>query len=159
MTKQQYPVTFPGVWTPNPHTHLHFRQGDDFSGESRACAPPHRFIEKNIMRIPRTGAWFRLHSVDRIEAGRTHIAKAEEMGDKEKRKKDKNSSGSDRVTLKKEIGLLSACAIIIGECTAAIVTSSQMDENRIRHSTGSLRWFSLHGKVNGETCLSDRLLD
>ncbi|XP_076011400.1 asc-type amino acid transporter 1 [Genypterus blacodes] len=36
------------------------------------------------------------------------------MGDKEKRKKDKNSSGSDRVTLKKEIGLLSACAIIIG---------------------------------------------
>eukprot|EP00064_Thunnus_orientalis_P002251 superscaffoldBa00000158_g2258 len=36
------------------------------------------------------------------------------MGDKEKKKKDTNSSGSDRVTLKKEIGLLSACAIIIG---------------------------------------------
>ncbi|KAG7236954.1 hypothetical protein INR49_032961 [Caranx melampygus] len=36
------------------------------------------------------------------------------MGDKEKKKKDKNSPKSDRVTLKKEIGLLSACAIIIG---------------------------------------------
>ncbi|KAK2853473.1 hypothetical protein Q5P01_006134 [Channa striata] len=35
------------------------------------------------------------------------------MEDKEK-KKDRDSSGSDRVTLKKEIGLLSACAIIIG---------------------------------------------
>ena len=29
--------------------------------------------------------------------------------------KDKSDSPSDRVTLKKEIGLLSACAIIIGE--------------------------------------------
>ncbi|KAJ4947165.1 hypothetical protein JOQ06_009206 [Pogonophryne albipinna] len=36
------------------------------------------------------------------------------MEDKEKRKKDTNSFKSDRVTLKKEIGLLSACAIIIG---------------------------------------------
>nr|XP_057945416.1 solute carrier family 7 member 10a [Doryrhamphus excisus] len=36
------------------------------------------------------------------------------MGDEEKRKKDKKSSKDDRVTLKKEIGLLSACAIIIG---------------------------------------------
>uniref|UniRef100_A0A8C2ZGU6 Solute carrier family 7 member 10a n=1 Tax=Cyclopterus lumpus TaxID=8103 RepID=A0A8C2ZGU6_CYCLU len=36
------------------------------------------------------------------------------MGDKEKKKKDKKSSNGDRVTLKKEIGLLSACAIIIG---------------------------------------------
>ncbi|XP_061670827.1 solute carrier family 7 member 10a isoform X1 [Syngnathoides biaculeatus] len=34
------------------------------------------------------------------------------MGDEVKRKKDKNKD--DRVTLKKEIGLLSACAIIIG---------------------------------------------
>lgn len=41
------------------------------------------------------------------------------MGDKEKKKKDKNSS--DRVTLKKEIGLLSACAIIIGECVTVFV--------------------------------------
>jgi len=36
------------------------------------------------------------------------------MDDKEKRK-DENSVKSDKVTLKKEIGLLSACAIIIGE--------------------------------------------
>ena len=43
------------------------------------------------------------------------------MEDKEKRKKDTNSSKSDRVTLKKEIGLLSACAIIIGECVTAFV--------------------------------------
>lgn len=42
------------------------------------------------------------------------------MGDKEKKKKDKTS---DRVTLKKEIGLLSACAIIIGECVTAFVLS------------------------------------
>lgn len=38
------------------------------------------------------------------------------MEDKERRQEDTNSSHSDRVTLKKEIGLLSACAIIIGEC-------------------------------------------
>lgn len=31
------------------------------------------------------------------------------------KRKDTNDSGNDRVTLKKEIGLLSACAIIIGE--------------------------------------------
>uniref|UniRef100_A0AAX7V6Y9 Solute carrier family 7 member 10a n=1 Tax=Astatotilapia calliptera TaxID=8154 RepID=A0AAX7V6Y9_ASTCA len=36
------------------------------------------------------------------------------MEDKKKRKKNEDSSNSDRVTLKKEIGLLSACAIIIG---------------------------------------------
>lgn len=41
------------------------------------------------------------------------------MEDKEKKKKDKNSPNSDRVTLKKEIGLLSACAIIIGEYVTA----------------------------------------
>lgn len=45
------------------------------------------------------------------------------MEDKEKKKKDKNSSNSDRVTLKKEIGLLSACAIIIGECVTAFVSN------------------------------------
>lgn len=45
----------------------------------------------------------------------------EAMGDKEKKKKDKSS---ERVTLKKEIGLLSACAIIIGECVTAFVFSS-----------------------------------
>ena len=50
-----------------------------------------------------------------------YICKAEEMEDKEKKKKDKNSSKNDRVTLKKEIGLLSACAIIIGECVTAFV--------------------------------------
>lgn len=44
------------------------------------------------------------------------------MEDKEKKKKDKNSSESDRVTLKKEIGLLSACAIIIGESLTAFVS-------------------------------------
>lgn len=43
------------------------------------------------------------------------------MGDKEKKKKDKDS-GDDRVALKKEIGLLSACAIIIGECVTAFVS-------------------------------------
>lgn len=43
------------------------------------------------------------------------------MEDKEKKKKDKKSSNSDRVTLKKEIGLLSACAIIIGECVTVCV--------------------------------------
>lgn len=36
------------------------------------------------------------------------------MADKEKRKKDTDVSKGDRVTLKKEIGLMSACAIIIG---------------------------------------------
>uniref|UniRef100_A0A3P8VDT3 Solute carrier family 7 member 10a n=1 Tax=Cynoglossus semilaevis TaxID=244447 RepID=A0A3P8VDT3_CYNSE len=36
------------------------------------------------------------------------------MGDKRRKKKEQDSSKSDRVTLKKEIGLLSACAIIIG---------------------------------------------
>ncbi|XP_047436468.1 asc-type amino acid transporter 1-like [Mugil cephalus] len=36
------------------------------------------------------------------------------MEDKKKRKENENSSKSDRVTLKKEIGLLSACAIIVG---------------------------------------------
>lgn len=43
------------------------------------------------------------------------------MEDKEK-KKDIKSSDSDRVTLKKEIGLLSACAIIIGECVTAFTS-------------------------------------
>lgn len=51
--------------------------------------------------------------------GRKRSQTVDEMEDKEKRKKDKNSSSSDRVTLKKEIGLLSACAIIIGECVTA----------------------------------------
>ncbi|XP_038126927.1 solute carrier family 7 member 10a isoform X1 [Cyprinodon tularosa] len=36
------------------------------------------------------------------------------MGDNEKRRKDENANNDDKVTLKKEIGLLSACAIIIG---------------------------------------------
>lgn len=36
------------------------------------------------------------------------------MEDKEKRKKDTDASKGERVTLKKEIGLMSACAIIIG---------------------------------------------
>lgn len=70
---------------------------------------------------PERGAWFSLQYLDRSEAGRKHICKAEAMEDKEKKKKDKNSSNSDRVTLKKEIGLLSACAIIIGECVTAFV--------------------------------------
>uniref|UniRef100_A0A3B5MWE6 Uncharacterized protein n=1 Tax=Xiphophorus couchianus TaxID=32473 RepID=A0A3B5MWE6_9TELE len=32
--------------------------------------------------------------------------------------KDENAKSDDKVTLKKEIGLLSACAIIIGESTS-----------------------------------------
>lgn len=72
-------------------------------------------------RSPERGAWFSLQYLDRTEASRKHFFTAEEMGDKEKKKKDTNSSGSDRVTLKKEIGLLSACAIIIGECMTAFV--------------------------------------
>lgn len=43
------------------------------------------------------------------------------MDDKEKREKDENSNKSDKVTLKKEIGLLSACAIIIGEYGTCLV--------------------------------------
>lgn len=62
-------------------------------------------------------------SVSRIWTGPRRAGsstfKAEAMEDKEREKKDKNSS--DRVTLKKEIGLLSACAIIIGECVTAFV--------------------------------------
>lgn len=65
------------------------------------------------------GAWFSLHNLDRTEAGRKHTDEAEAMEDTERKKKDKNSSKDDRVTLKKEIGLLSACAIIIGECLTA----------------------------------------
>lgn len=74
-----------------------------------------------ISRIPyykesrESGARFSLQYLDRTEAVRKHSCKTEAMEDKEKRKKDGNSSKSDRVTLKKEIGLLSACAIIIGE--------------------------------------------
>lgn len=37
------------------------------------------------------------------------------MEDKETGRKEEKSSKNDRVALKKEIGLLSACAIIIGE--------------------------------------------
>lgn len=69
--------------------------------------------------------------------GRKHIEKAEAMEDKEKRKKDKKSSSSDRVTLKKQIGLLSACAIIIGECVTAFVLKCAFMKRR--------------GEVNGET--------
>lgn len=51
----------------------------------------------------------------------TGPGRQEEMGDNEKEKKQKSSASSDRVTLKKEIGLLSACAIIIGEFLTAFV--------------------------------------
>lgn len=51
------------------------------------------------------------------------------MEDKKKRKKNEDSSNSDRVTLKKEIGLLSACAIIIGECVTAFVIRAQLTES------------------------------
>lgn len=70
---------------------------------------------------PESGAWLSLQYLDRTEVGRKRSQQAEAMDDKEKRKKDKNSSSSDRVTLKKEIGLLSACAIIIGECVKAFL--------------------------------------
>lgn len=56
--------------------------------------------------------------LDRTEADGRNIHKAEAMGNKA-REKDKDASKSDRVTLKKEIGLLTACAIIIGECLIA----------------------------------------
>lgn len=55
-----------------------------------------------------SGAGF---SLDRVEVGR----KAS-MEDKDKGRSEDKSSGTERVALKKEIGLLSACAIIIGEC-------------------------------------------
>lgn len=42
------------------------------------------------------------------------------MDVKEDRRKDENAN-EDKVTLKKEIGLMSACAIIIGECVAVSV--------------------------------------
>lgn len=47
-------------------------------------------------------------------AERTRIC-TEDMEEKTRRRKDdSNSDNSGKVTLKKEIGLLSACAIIIG---------------------------------------------
>lgn len=61
------------------------------------------------------------------------------MEDKKKRKKNEDS-GSDRVTLKKEIGLLSACAIIIGECVTAFVSCALLT-----HS-GSVWWILQTGK-------------
>lgn len=45
------------------------------------------------------------------------------MDDKVERRKDENAN-EDKVTLKKEIGLMSACAIIIGECVAGLVVMS-----------------------------------
>lgn len=63
------------------------------------------------------------------------------MEDKERRQEDTNSSLSDRVTLKKEIGLLSACAIIIGEC----VTAFALHYSCARSVSAAER------EVNGET--------
>lgn len=68
--------------------------------------------------------------LDRTEAGRLHTSEAEEMGDKRRKKKEQDSSKSDRVTLKKEIGLLSACAIIIGECLTAFVWNNEVSSER-----------------------------
>lgn len=76
-----------------------------------------------------SGAWFSRKHLDRTEAIRKPICKAEEMEDKKKRKKNEDSSNSDRVTLKKEIGLLSACAIIIGEFVTAFVMRAQLMES------------------------------
>lgn len=81
---------------------------------------------------PARGPWFSLQYLDRTEAGRKHICTARAMEDKEKKKKDKNSSNSDRVTLKKEIGLLSACAIIIGECVTDLVLNGVFMKRSIR---------------------------
>ncbi|KAM4597368.1 asc-type amino acid transporter 1 [Fundulus diaphanus] len=65
--------------------------------------------------IRRRATWFSLQYLNRTEGKRKRTGKAEgEMDDKEKRKKDENANNDDKVTLKKEIGLLSACAIIIG---------------------------------------------
>lgn len=65
------------------------------------------------------------------------------MGDSEREDREADPSSSDRVTLKKEIGLLSACAIIIGKwrLTAALGSS--------RSSLIRSRRFG--GKVNGAT--------
>ena len=82
-------------------------------GEPCACARPPPCISRYYKGQPGSAAGFSLQRLDRTEA-RSHCT-AEEMEDKEKKKKDKHS---DRVTLKKEIGLLSACAIIIGECVS-----------------------------------------
>ena len=95
---------------------------------------------------PESGAWFSVQYLDRTEAGARHICKAEEMEDNENEteKRDKNSPKSDRVTLKKEIGLLSACAIIIGECVTAFVCSGAVGAERGGHSEGHSE-----GQVNG----------
>lgn len=50
----------------------------------------------------------------RAEVNGTHSLQAGAMEETAKRE-DGSSSKSDRVALKKEIGLLTACAIIIGE--------------------------------------------
>ncbi|XP_054916012.1 LOW QUALITY PROTEIN: solute carrier family 7 member 10a [Poeciliopsis prolifica] len=56
--------------------------------------------------------WFSLQYLNRTEGEEEDREGA--MDDKKKRKKDENVKSDDKVTLKKEIGLLSACAIIIG---------------------------------------------
>lgn len=66
------------------------------------------------------------------------------MEDKEKRRKDENSSNNDRVTLKKEIGLLSACAIIIGEYDSYCTSEAG------RHAA-----IQLQGKVEEETWMNE----
>lgn len=52
--------------------------------------------------------------MSRAEVNGTHFLQAGAMEDKAKRE-DGSSPKSERVALKKEIGLLTACAIIIGE--------------------------------------------
>lgn len=54
------------------------------------------------------------------------------------------SSGNDRVALKKEIGLLSACAIIIGECGGARGVTW-------RGGGGAALSFNVMAKVRGQT--------
>lgn len=101
------------------------------SAASRAHARVLSSSVVNYKGCPGSGAWFSLQYLDRTEAARKHTCEAEEM-DKEKKKRDKKSSKSDRVTLKKEIGLLSACAIIIGEWSGFCLKSCFMDSGSIR---------------------------
>lgn len=66
-------------------------------------------------------AWFSVHYLSWSPRRRgSAFHRTEEMDDKEERRKDENAN-EDKVTLKKEIGLMSACAIIIGECVAVSV--------------------------------------
>lgn len=81
--------------------------------------------------------WFSLQYLNRTE-GEEEDSEGE-MDDKKKRKKDENAKSDDKVTLKKEIGLLSACAIIIGECARQLRQMSRQVVEGIQLGGGSKR--------------------